>query len=82
MFITGTTYDPTKDYNMMLDKTLLDCFEEVPIRHEAFADILKEYEPAPSSTKQCKRRNRRGKQATSGASSSTQSRPPASEERF
>jgi len=29
MYTCGVTHDLSKDYNMMLDKTIIDCFEEV-----------------------------------------------------
>jgi hypothetical protein len=42
MFLTNV-YDLSKDYNMMLDKTVIDCFEETQISQTVLAEIINEY---------------------------------------
>lgn len=40
---TTTIYDLAKDCNMMLDKTLIDCFEEIPIESEQLEELIENY---------------------------------------
>ena len=41
--ILTTVYDLSKDYNMMLDKNVIDCFEETQISQETIANIIDMY---------------------------------------
>jgi hypothetical protein len=40
---TTTIYDLAKDCNMMLDKNLIDCFEEIPIESEQLEELIENY---------------------------------------
>lgn len=42
MYVT-TVYDLAKDCNMMLDKNLIDCFEEVKIDSEQLDELIENY---------------------------------------
>ena len=39
MYIT-TIYDIKKDYNMMLDSSLVDCFQEIEMDQEVLSDMI------------------------------------------
>ena len=39
MFIS-TIYDIKQDYNMMLDSSLIDCFEETPIDNDILTNLI------------------------------------------
>ena len=44
MFINiNNIHDLSKDYNMMLDKTIIDCFEEIPISQTVLNNIIQNY---------------------------------------
>ena len=87
MFITGQTYDLSKDYNMMLGKNLIDCFEEVPVPQETLAHLMASIdaaakvatEPAAAAAAESHGGFTHGSEKPV---SSTQSRPPASVECF
>jgi hypothetical protein len=49
MFITGT-YNLAQDYNMMLDKSIIDCFEEVPVSQQTLAELIASMETTSPST--------------------------------
>ena len=42
MYVT-TVYDLAKDCNMMLDKSLIDCFEEIKIDSEQLDELVENY---------------------------------------
>ncbi len=42
MYVT-TVYDLAKDCNMMLDKSLIDCFEEITIDSEQLEELIENY---------------------------------------
>jgi len=42
MYVT-TVYDLAKDCNMMLDKSLIDCFEEITIDSEELEELVENY---------------------------------------
>jgi hypothetical protein len=41
--ILTSVYDLSKDYNMMLNKNVIDCFEENEISQETISDIINNY---------------------------------------
>lgn len=52
MFLTNV-YDLSKDYNMMLNNNIIDCFEEVPISQEVIDDIIKDYNLEQNEMNEC-----------------------------
>lgn len=52
MFLTNV-YDLSKDYNMMLNNDIIDCFCEEPISQEDLSDIIKNYNLEQNEITEC-----------------------------